>query len=218
MIQHLREGQDLDRRVHSALHGSPLADDEQVPTYSTDGVVIFDALRAALGPVDVSRTDRGCRRHLPYRYEVTQEGRKLLWADGKTEALALCSLALSLAALRAAKRPVPDMATALYWFRPARGVFFEPNSSFPPFCFSTSEPFPVFVKSGKGETTAIGMGCPLDWPEYPVDGGAYAVAVDRLPGEFGPRIEPPKAWHADFDPERLDMWLDPWDDANEGEE
>lgn len=75
--------------------------------------------------------------------------------------------------------------------------------------FQTSEPIPVFVRGHGKEAMVIGVGYPLEWPEYPADGGAYEVPVGVLPGEFGPRIEPPREWQAKYDVARLLERYDP---------
>ena len=219
MIDHLEARTYPDLRVYLALHGGRLPEADAVPPYTTDEALIRDAVQDTFAPVALSWKDcwKGTS-DLPH-LTVRRNGRKLFreFCEG-TRAQSLCTAAIKLAALLSVDRPVPVLQMGFYWFRPSPGVYFYPERfTFQregvrhgyPFAFCSSEPFPVFVVGGGGRAVVTGIGCPLDWPD---NDGAIPVPINRLPGEFGPRIEPPTDWHADYHPEQLDPYLDLWDD------
>ena len=74
----------------------------------------------------------------------------------------------------------------------------------PIFVFSVSEPMPIYVREVRGQMVATGMERPLDWPRDTLLRGGAEIPLERLPGEIGPRIEPPADWHAEHHPEHLE--------------
>ena len=216
---------DYDLCVYLALHGGRLPDDKAVPPYSTDDALIRDAIQATFGPLGLSLTNyEEAHGSQPYLI-VRRDGRKLFWPiREQTRALCLCDAATKLAALLSVKRPVPDLQMGFYWFEPSPGVYFYPErfSLYGekeilgyPFAFASSEPFPVFVSGSGSRATVTGIGSPLDWPS---NDGTIDVPIDRLPGVFGPRIEPPKDWRPDHHPERLLEYPDLLEDEDEDED
>lgn len=209
MVQHLQARHNPDLRVYLALHGGCPPEDGEVPPYSTDEAVILAAIQAAFEPVEMTWKNHwkgtGEMPHLVVR----RHGRRLFkdLCEG-TRAETLCDAAIRLAALQVKRLPAPDVRTGFYWFKPRPGVYFYPERNrgcpvvmryYPPFAFSSSEPVPVFVSGTRSKALVTGVGSPLDWPD---NDGAVSVPIQRLPGEFGPRIDPPADWHADYHVER----------------
>lgn len=200
----LQVGLRLDAEVHVALYGVGLVEGEQVPAYSTDEAIALQALQRQYGSLEL----RWGRRRGGPTLDVLADGRLLfrgLW--GRTRALAACSAVIHLAAHRALRRDVASMETGFYWFRPQSGVFFFPMLtrteggavSGTLFSFAKSEPIPVFVHRLGHALEVTGIGSPLEWPDD--EGGPMTVPAEVLPGDYGPRIAPPRNWHPDHRPE-----------------
>ena len=212
-----RESEEFDEQLHHILFGDD-PDAGPAPPYSTDRVAIRKAIEQAFPRVELGWEDADPEDWNPRPVLlVLNGGRQLFWHIVKdSQALCLCEAAIKLMALTAPVRPVREAETGFYWFRPHPGVHFFPTRHFTspatrrggqeevildhPFAFSVSEPFPVFIRRRRGEPQATGVSFTIEWPE---NDGAIEVPLRRLPGELGPRIEPPDDWHADYEPEQL---------------
>ena len=209
-----RAGDDYDQLIHCVLFGADDKGGATVPPYSTDAEVILEAIRAVFGQVDMRwkrSTDRSVHED-GHRLclEVRGEDEK---AYGNSPAMALCDAALLLAAALVECAVPQDMQPGLYWFRPSPWVPVLPLevsdygrsvSEGPIFVFSVSEPMPIYVREVRGQMVATGMERPLDWPRDTLSRGWAEIPLERLPGEIGPRIEPPADWHAEHHPEHLE--------------
>lgn len=216
MTRYLEKGEELDRWIFRALHGRQPADDDVVQAYSADEEVILAALHARFGPLEVAWQQGEEWPSRDIELVVSRAGRQFFVSQTKGDhTLILCAAVLHMATTLADERVLPVFRTGFYWLRPEPGFPFFPWASVSVegdhvygfhSVFQKSGPVPVFVDASHGRAEATGIGCPLDWPEYPVDGGAMTVPVSVLPGEWGPRIEPPPDWHRDFRPEELNLF------------
>lgn len=204
-----------DRATYAALHGGRFH--RAPPAYLGDEpeALILVEIEEAFGRLDFEWSAKSDHVRVTVRKGRGARRQAICSVFGLTRTGALCAAARHLAAFHARTYRVPRIAPGrFYWFRPWPWHYFYPEDLRSlqggepphgnPFAFATPTPFPVYVhrdlchvrgayRHVLAATGVCATADPVGWPEN-CDGAPIAVPLSRLPGDLGPRIEPPAGW------------------------